>query len=151
MKRLLLIVVAAIVAAMVAGCGSSSAPGSSGSSAAEQAFESDVALVKYREAIEPTQGNVMFNFALENRTDRTVMVSGENAMLNGQFAVQTLGGAAAPIAPGTTGSVSITLGYTVQTPIENMDGIESFSCDLVLRDNDNFDVIGAAPVAVSVK
>lgn len=158
MKKIGIVLLAACLALMIAGCGSSSkSSGASGSSASqeqasqEQVFEGDGARVTFHDTMEPTQGNIMFNFALENNTDATVMVGGENVVINGEYSVETLGGSAAPIAPGTTGSVSLTFGYSVQTPLQSADDIHSISCDLVMRDNDSLTtVVGTVPVAVEL-
>ena len=154
MKKIVIVMLAACLALMVAGCGSSSkSSGSSdkGQGAQEQVFEGDGARVTFRDTMEPTQGNIMFNFALENNTDRTVLVGGENIIINGEYSVQSLGGSATPISPGTTGSVSLAFGYSVQTPLQSADEIHSISCDLVMRDNDSLTtVVGSVPVAVEL-
>ena len=159
MKKIAVVLLVACLALTVAGCGSSSkSSGGSASSAGgqqptsqEQVFEGDGARATYRDAMEPTQGNIMYNFAFENNTDSTVMVSGENVVINGEYSVETLGGSAAPIAPGTTGSVSLTFGYSVQTPLQSADEIHSISCNLVMRDNDSLTtVVGSVPVAVEL-
>ena len=117
----------------------------------EQTFESEAAIVTYRDKLEATPGNAMVNFALENRTGSAVMVSAENVVVNGEYSVEVLGGSAAPIAPGATGSVSLAFGYSVQTPIQTVDELRTLACDLVLRDNDALtSVVGSVPVSVEL-
>ena len=154
MKKLAVVMLVAVLALALTGCGSSSkSSGASGSAAqkVEQAFDTDVALVKYRDKMEPSQGNVMVSFSLENKTDSTVVVGAENIVVNGEYAVEVLGGSAAPIGPGQTGSVAETFGYAVQTPLQSVDDIKSLSCDLVMHDNDSMsNVVGSVPVSVEL-
>gem|GEM_PF-6530226 len=153
MKRFVVVAFVAVLALALAGCGSSSKSSASGSAAqkAEQAFDTDVALVKYRDKMEPSQGNVIVSFSLENKTGSTVMVGAENVVVNGEYAVEVLGGSAAPIGPGQTGSVAVTFGYAVQTPLQGVDEVKSLSCDLVMHDNDALtNVVGSVPVAVEL-
>lgn len=115
-----------------------------------QVFENDAAKVTYRDKMEPTQGNAMYNFELENKTAGTVMVSGENVVVNDEASVETLGGSATPIQPGTTGSVSLVFGYTVQTSLQAMDEIHQLSGELVMRDNDTLDEVGRVAFSIEV-
>ena len=114
-----------------------------------QAFESDVARAEYV-GTQDAAGNAVVTFSVTNSTDRTVMVSGENVVVNGQYAVEALGGATVPIGPGQTGAVSLTFGVSVQTPLGGTSEMETLSADLVLRDNDTFNVLGSVPVSVTL-
>ena len=116
---------------------------------AAQTFEGDFAVAEYV-GTQDAAGNAVVTFSVTNETDRTVMVSGENVVVNGQYAVQALGGSNMPIGPGQTGAVSLTFGVSVQTPLGGTSGMETLTADLVLRDNDTFDVLGSVPVTVTL-
>lgn len=115
-----------------------------------QVFESDLATVTYRDAMEATPGNAMFNFELDNKTGSALMVSGDALVVNGEYSVQALGGAAIPIEPGTKGSVSLAFGYSVQTSLTSMDEIKTLSGELVLIDNGTYDELGRIPFSINV-
>lgn len=155
LRKTIAIIAALALALCVAGCSSSDNASKSGhksksSSSSEQVVKTDLATVKYVDKVEPTQGNAMFNFSLKNKTNATVIVAAENVVVNDEYNAGTLGGSAAPISPGNTGSVSVMFGYSVQTAIGRMDDIHSISCELVMRDNDSFDEVGRIPVSVEV-
>lgn len=116
---------------------------------AAQIFEGDSATAEYV-GTQDAAGNAVVTFSVTNGTDRTVMVSGENVVVNGQYAVQALGGSTVPIGPGLTGAVSLSFGVSVQTPLGGTSDMETLAADLVLRDNDTFDVLGSVPVSVTL-
>ena len=116
---------------------------------AAQTFEGDSATAEYV-GTQDAAGNAVVTFSVTNGTDRTVIVSGENVVVNGQYAVQALGGSNMPIGPGQTGAVSLTFGVSVQTPLGGTSDMETLAADLVLRDNDTFDVLGSVPVTVTL-
>ncbi|MBQ6521846.1 MAG: hypothetical protein IJI15_03320 [Atopobiaceae bacterium] len=116
----------------------------------EQAFEAEGTRAVFKGITEPTKGNAMVNFALDNQTGSTVIVGAENVVVNGEYSVGTLGGSATPIQPGTKGAVGILFGYTVQTPLTSVDEIRTVSCDLVLLDYSSTSKVLTVPVTVEV-
>ena len=115
-----------------------------------QVFETVAATVEYRDT-QDVAGNAMVTFSLTNATDRTVMVTGENVVVNGQYAAQALGGSTVPIGPGETGAVSLSFGAQVQTPLSGTSDMETLSCDLVLLDNDSLTTeLARVPVSVTL-
>lgn len=115
-----------------------------------QVFETDAATVEYV-GTQDAAGNAVVTFSLTNATDRAVMVTGENVVVNGQYAVQALGGSTMPIGPGETGAVSLSFGVQVQTPLGGTSDMETLSCDLVLLDNGSLTTeLGRVPVSVTL-
>ena len=115
-----------------------------------QTFESDVASVEYRDT-QDVAGNAMVSFALTNNTGSTVMVSSEGLLLNDEYSIESLGGAATPIQSGKTGSVSLVFGVSAQTSLSGTDDIETLSGELVLVDDKTYERLGTVPFSVRVK
>lgn len=116
-----------------------------------QVFETDLASVEYRETMDST-GNAMVLFSFTNKTDRTVMVSGENVVANGEYQITPLGGSdISGIQPGATAQVSVVFGVSTQTPLEGVADLETLSADLVMRDVDHLtETMGSVHVDVTL-
>lgn len=116
-----------------------------------QVFETDQASVEYRETVDST-GNALVLFSFTNNTDRAVMVSGENVLVNGEYQVTPMGGSdIGGIQPGATAQVSVVFGVSTQTPLEGVDDIETLSADLVMRDVDHLtETVGSVHVDVTI-
>lgn len=118
---------------------------------ATQAFESDQARVEYRETIDST-GNALVLFSFTNNTDKTVMVAGENVVVNGEYQITPMGGSdIGGIQPGATAQVSVVFGVSTQTPLEGVSDLETLSGDLVMRDvNHLTETVGSVHVDVTI-
>jgi len=162
MKRHVAIVAGLCLALSLGACGGSGkgkAPTDGAQSAGEkveetapaQVFETDQARVEYRETIDST-GNALVLFAFTNNTDKTVMVSGENVVANGEYQITPMGGSDLNgIQPGKTGQVSVVFGVSTQTPLAGVSDLETLSADLVMRDVDHLtDAVGSVHVDVTL-
>lgn len=162
MRKQIVVVASLLLALSLGACGGSGDKASGDSAQGEQtaeeapqeqaqAFDSELATVEYRETIDST-GNAVVLFSLTNKTDRTLMATGENILVNGQYQVQSLGGSdISGIAPGATGQVSIVFGVSTQTPLAGVSDLETISADFVLRDSDNMtETVGTVHVDVTV-
>lgn len=117
---------------------------------AKQVFESDIATVEY--AGTQDIGNAAVQFYVTNKSDVTVLVSGEGLVLNGQYDIQTLGGSNMEgIQSGHTGSVMLVFGVNVQTPLSGVADMETLDGELVLRNSDALtEEVGRVPFSVTI-
>jgi len=142
----------------VTACGTSTEPAKSDEQEAkqeqpqkqdEQVFDTELAIVTYRDT-QDAVGNAVVNFALENKTDKTLMVGSDGLLVNGQYSVTALGGSVADIAPSTTGSVSLTFGVSTQTDLGGTEDLQTLSGELVLFDADEMQEVGRVPFDVVI-
>lgn len=109
---------------------------------AAQVFESDVASVEYRGIQDVGEGIdcAYVYFILTNKTGAAVDVYAENVVVNGQFNVVANGGSSvlAPIDPGNSGAVTISISVNMQTGLAGASEVTSLSGDLVLREHGNY-------------
>ena len=116
-----------------------------------QVFESDTARAEYRSA-QDLGGNMIVSLMVTNYTDRECYFAAENTIMNDEFNIQMLGGAAAQtIDPGKSGAAGYTFGYSVQTTVENYEDVHTIAFDLVQYDAETFDSIGSMPIYVTIQ
>ena len=162
MKRYVAVAAGLCLALSLGACGGSgkaksSSDGAQGAgekveeTAPTQAFETEQARVEYRETIDST-GNALVLFSFTNDTDKTVMVVGENVVVNGEYQITPMGGSDLNgIRPGMTGQVSVVFGVSTQTPLAGVPDLKTLSADLVMRDADNLtEEVGRVHVDVTV-
>jgi len=143
---------AAVASLALAGCGSSSSGGNAAETVDEapaQTFDYEQCTIEYR-GTQDAAGNAVVTFAFTNKLDATVMVAPENVVVNGEYAVQALGGSQVPIASGQTGAVSLSFGVSVQTPLAGTDDLETLKADLIIMDDATLERLYAAPVDVTI-
>lgn len=154
------VVVASILALSVSitACGASSEPTKSDDQQPKQeqqqqqekqTFDTELAIITYRDT-QDAAGNAVVSFALENKTDKTLMVDSDGLLVNGQYSVTALGGSVADIAPSTTGSVSLTFGVSTQTDLSGTEDLKTLSGELVLFDADEMQEVGRVPFDVVI-